>query len=786
MGKKLKPNQKGISSLCIYLAAALLLLGACATPPTKEDTSKEAMVPVIEQIKVTPSPQETVVQIINSRPAPYAAFKLTNPPRIILDIRGKTGSNLSPKTAVNDGNVNEIVFEEGKTQAMTTRMTLSLARAIDYKVVSSDNIISLTLTPKQTEPQAKKEGAEKVSSAEVKKEPTEEQYTPAEPRVLFQPKPSDLNQVLGIDFTMLDHGECRLVVTTDKKAQYDLDRKGPKTLIMKLSKSTIPPLLLREIDASQFPGALDQVKPMYSSTEKQVTLALTLKEMVPFHVKQTEKGISIDFGRTSQLPPEKKIIPLQFAKAQGQAAALEQTSPESKQVGTPAIPTKKYTGQPMYLDFIDADVTHILRLINDVSKENIIWDPAIKGRKVSMILKDVPWDEALDLILVNNDLAKRRMGPNIWWITTRQKAAQLDAEERKQKALEEKERQQMEEDRKKAEKEAKLMVEENVKLQTEYIQVNFVKADDIKKYINLSDLGKKKGGKVSVDAITNRILITDTPKSIEEAKKTVKDLDKPKKQILIEARLVDATSSFSRDLGLQWQDMSGTGGGIEYQNRSNPTMGWVTGPGWVANNSDLTAGGDRRSSATFTTNAPSGWTPNIGFNFARLSNNMLHGLALDASLALAESEGKAKTISAPKVIATEGTAATISSGQQIIIPATENVASTTLDATLSLTVTPQAVSYNNFVTLQIAVTDDSAPTLQTKLVKNINTNMMIKSGDTVVIGGILKQSEGNNTNGVPGLKNVPLLGWLFKANANTLSKEELLIFITPIVLPPPI
>ena len=783
MGKKLNLNQKGISSLFIYLAVTLLLLGACTTPPAKQVTSQEAMVPVIEQIKVTPSPLRTVVEIMNSRSAPYTAFKLTDPPRIILDIRGKPGTSLPPTTKVDDENVNEIIFEEGKTQTMTTRMTVTLARSLDYKVLSSDNTILLTLTPKQVEPPTEKKGDLKVSSADVKKEPAEAQYTPAEPRVLFEPRPTNLNQVLGIDFTMLDHGKSRLMVTTDKKVRYDLDRKGPITLIMKLSETTIPPLLLKEIDTSHFPGALDRIKPTLSPAKKLVSLTISLKEMVPFHVKQTDKGLSIDFGRTSIRPPEKKIIPLQFAKAQAQARPPEQV-PGSKEMETKQ-PPKKYTGEPMYLDFINADVTHILRLINDVSKDNIIWDPAIKGKKVSMILKDVPWDEALELIMVNNDLAKRRVGTNIWWITTKQKAAQLEAEERKEKALEEKERKSLEEESKKAEKEAKMEAEEDVELKTEYIQVNFSKADEIKQYIVLSELGKKKGGKVNVDVVTNRIIITDISKFIDDAKKLVKQIDKPKKQIMIEARIVDASSSFGRDLGLQWRNIGGAGGGAEYQGRKTDSMGWVTGPGWVSGNADLTAGHEQRSAGTFTTNAPDGWGPNIGLSFARLSGNLLHGLALDASLALAESEGKAKVMSAPKVITTEGTSASISSGEQIILPATENVASTTLDATLSLTVTPTAVSFNDFVTLQIAVTDDTAPSLQRKLTKNINTNLMIKSGDTVVIGGILKESEGVDVSGIPVLKDIPGLGWLFKAQKKNISKSELLIFITPTVLPPP-
>lgn len=321
-----------------------------------------------------------------------------------------------------------------------------------------------------------------------------------------------------------------------------------------------------------------------------------------------------------------------------------------------------------------------------------------------------------------------------------------------------------------------MAAEEDVELKTEYIQINFSKADEIKNYVVLSDLGKKKGGKVSVDVVTNQIILTDIPSSIEAAKKLVKQIDKPKKQIMIEARIVDASTNFSRDLGLQWTQNTQIWRRNDNQSTTVP----------LTDTESFTWLGQRQGGGSISTNAPTeGWGPNILLNYARANWSGLGTLILDANLALAEAEGKAKVMSAPKVITTEGTAATISSGEQIIIPATENVASTTLDATLSLNVTPTAVSHNDFITLDIAVTDDSAPSNTRKLTKNITTNLMIKSGDTVVIGGILKESEGVDESGFPLLKDVPGLGWLFKAQQRVRSKSELLIFITPQVLPPP-
>jgi type IV pilus assembly protein PilQ len=340
--------------------------------------------------------------------------------------------------------------------------------------------------------------------------------------------------------------------------------------------------------------------------------------------------------------------------------------------------------------------------------------------------------------------------------------AEEEAEEqRRQQELEE-QAQREEDEKKKAEEEAPLI--------TEYLPVDFATADEIQGHINLSDRGT-----MSIDTRTNTIIIKDTADSIEEAKKTVTQFDTPVKQIMIEARIVDATDSFSRDLGLKWNsDTEAWRRNVNTEIEVPPTI------------EDLEYMGERVYGGSFSTNSPDGWTSNIGLNLAKMTSSGMGVISLDASLALAESEGTAKVMSAPKVIAREGTAATISSGDSIIIPATENVASTTLDATLSLTVTPSAVSYNDFITLDVSVTDDQAPSTSRLLRKSISTTLMVKSGETIVIGGIIKESEGNDVSGIPVLKDIPGLGWMFKSKSKTTSKSELLIFLTPTVLPSPV
>jgi type IV pilus assembly protein PilQ len=482
---------------------------------------------------------------------------------------------------------------------------------------------------------------------------------------------------------------------------------------------------------------------------------MSLREMTPFHIKQTDNGLSIDFDKTSINPPDKKIIPLDLAEAQTSALAAKQASVESTGTAATVGQKKAYTGEKMHLEFVNADITYILQLIYEVSKKNIIWDPEIKGKTVSMTLKDVPWDEALDLILDSNDLAKSYRGENIIWITTKAKMDKFLAEEETAA----KKRQQEIQDELKRQEEDKTKSKAEEPLITEYVSVNFKDAADIAKQIILTDADKKRGVSIIADTKTDTIVITHTAAGIEAIKKTIKYFDAPLKQVMIEARIVDASDTFSRDLGLKWDSTSGA----EYTNDNG-------------DGGKMTVGGN------FSTNSPEGWASNIGLNFARLTSNGLGSLTLDASLALAESNGTAKTLSAPKVIAQEGTESTIKSGEVIQIAATENVAASEWPAELSLSVTPTTISSNNYITLTVNVSDDQRVDNSRKTTKTINTTLMVKSGETVVIGGIIKEKEGSNVNGIPVLKDIPGLGWLFKAKSKTTSKSELLIFLTPTVI----
>ncbi|MBW1721056.1 MAG: type IV pilus secretin PilQ [Deltaproteobacteria bacterium] len=476
-------------------------------------------------------------------------------------------------------------------------------------------------------------------------------------------------------------------------------------------------------------------------------------------------------------------MPLKLTQASpGNGDTEGKTARQASEAITPGEPEvipgflkKAYTGTPMTMDFVNADVTNVLRLIAEVSNLNIVWGPEVQGT-VSMRLKNVPWDQALDLILANNNLAKRESG-NVVWITTRAQMAQIEAEEkRKRKEYEAEKKRREEEELRLKEKKKKL-----APIETAYIGVDFASVDDIKSHIE-AILTER--GKVSVDNRTSTVIVQDIKPVIEKAKELAEKFDTPVKQVMIEARIVDATTDFARDLGIKWDK-------FQFQNRNSldalfASFGGT--PGSVTptdpNPDDATIQwphGGKLYSPTFTSPAPSTWSPNMGLAFANLSALGYTATILDAKLALAETEGKSRTISAPKVLASNGEKAVISRGDTFYLQAAENVEPKEVVATLRLEVTP-VVSYNNYITMKIALKDEQQTGLSSKTGKELETQLMVKSGETIVIGGIYTEDSSLHEGGIPGLRRIPILGWLFNARKKTTQKTELLIFLTPTVV----
>ena len=444
---------------------------------------------------------------------------------------------------------------------------------------------------------------------------------------------------------------------------------------------------------------------------------------------------------------------------------------------------------------MDTDIRNILKLLAEVANLNIVWGSDVEG-KISMRLDNVAWDQALEMVLKPNGLTYQ-IEDEVLWVVPRSKLVDMEIAEKKRKgAL-------MAAKRLQGVFEAKVV---------EFIIVRHRPVADIFKMLmgdttttpptpGILDIegakskekeeGEEEQGKsieiaamdlyLSYDSGTNMIIANGVRAKVDKVKELVRKMDVPEKQVLIEARIVEATIGFTRDLGIQWQSLDGNSPGVERK--------------WF--NSD----GTTRFDGSFSTNKPANWVANIGLAFGFLTDGGLGSLALDASLALAQEDSKVKIISAPKVMTVNGKEAFIERGRvdYFAVRTLDTIGFNEIPAVLSLQVVPTVSADNTHVTMEVVVTDDETSTAKQattgegedvlqqesppgRLTKEIRSTLIVKTGDTVVIGGIYKKTERTTDAGIPLLKDIPLLGWLFKTENREDEKVELLIFLTPTVV----
>lgn len=476
------------------------------------------------------------------------------------------------------------------------------------------------------------------------------------------------------------------------------------------------------------------------NTPSGTRLVWTWDEKVPFEVAADQNTLNFRFvGTKDPGNPEKDASRL---KPDVHFSTLSQKF-LSHEINTlfPGM-KEKYTGDPISIDLQNAEVEHAIRLITSITDFNLILDQDVRGR-VSLRLVNVPWDKALDLILVQKNLAMVHWG-NIIRITTAEK---LKAEREQVRRARE------------AEAEARESMKRLEPLERKFIQVNYSTAGEILPQIKdfLSDRGM-----VVHDARTNTLTVQDTSSHLQEIKAIVKNLDRPEKQVLIEARVVYATEEFRRGLGLHWNFM------YPEQNAFSP--------------SGKILGSVNFQSMNFP-NMPDDFI-SFGGTLRSISGSIF---TLDAQLRLGETQRISRTISAPRIVTLNNEMAEIEQGVQIPYITLDDAGNPTTEfipATLKLSVTPQ-ITWDDNIIISLEVSDDNPAfvldqaSVETRLAK---TKLLVEDGETIVLGGIKKIVEDQTQNRVPGLANIPVLGWLFKNEFLDERKDELLIFIRPEIL----
>ncbi|MBQ4799443.1 type IV pilus secretin PilQ family protein [Pseudoalteromonas sp. MMG006] len=409
----------------------------------------------------------------------------------------------------------------------------------------------------------------------------------------------------------------------------------------------------------------------------------------------------------------------------------------------------EYQGRPMTLNFQDISVRAALQIIAGYNDFNLVTSDSVTGN-ITLRLDGVPWDQALDVVLRIKGLDKRMDG-SILMVAPAEELAAREAKDLK----------------------AKQQVEDLEPLYSEYIRLNYAKAEDFADLLK-TDTNSiiTARGSVSVDLRTNTLLIKDTVKSIENIRRMIETLDIPVQQVVIESRMVTVRDNVTEDLGVRW--------GFSDQQDSDGISGSLEGAETISNGTipDLT---DRLNVNLPITNPAA----SIGLHIAKLAN----GTLIDLELSALEEENKGEIIASPRIIAANQQKARIEQGTEI--PYTESASSgaTTVSfkkAVLSLEVTPH-ITPDNKVILDLVITQDTrGDTVQTGTgeavsidTQEIQTQVLVENGQTVVLGGIFQQQIINTTNKVPVLGDIPYLGRLFKSTSEFNEKRELLIFVTP-------
>ncbi len=715
----------------------------------------------------------------------YNLFKLEGPPRLVLDI-WEVGTQFPkksirlPNSFVKEVRIGQhqdklrLVFDSLKPQLpgyqinrLDDRLVVSLGN-----VPSSEPQIVLQEKGNGKRPNPKLQFVATPSSPVQEKSPPPSSETPAK---TVKTKIA----LKEIDFKQIDD-KSRIAVTLSGDPQFETYRLSEKTIAIDIRNAFAPKHLQRGMNTSEFDSAVNYID--IKNVKSDLRILIQLREETPyvaskegnvlfFDIEKPKKVITkLETPATPTIVPPKEVPlpPKEEVKAEVKKE-VEQPSPvepKKEDVAPPKVEEPKapppatlpkpsdsvesekmYTGRKISLDFKDADIKNILRLIAEVSQLNIITADDVSG-KITMRLVDVPWDQALDVILQSRNLGKVQVG-NVMRI------APIETLRRESQARLE-------------EKRAKERLEDTV---TELIPINYATAKDIIPQIKgvLSERGD-----VKVDDRTNILIVKDIPRNIPAVKNLVKSLDTKTPQVAIEARIIEANLTFQRELGVKWGFL--LGGGKVTAGGGNP--GSVLGSS-TREVVDLPA--IARAGVAGATGAPG----IIEFLFSRGTIQ-----SLDLAISAHENKGDVKIISSPKIATLHNKEASIEQGLRIPYRklTTEGTISTDfIDANLKLTVTPLVTNDGN-VKLTIKAKKDAPDTsISVDGVPSIDkkeaiTEVLVRDNGVVVIAGVYSIEKNDGTEGVPLFSKIPLLGWLFKREAKEDKRKDLLIFISPKII----
>jgi type IV pilus assembly protein PilQ len=678
----------------------------------------------------------------------FELIELADPPRLALDVYGVGLSARAPKGGA--GSVKEIRVGEhaGKVRVvidMVAAMPRYEARRVRGGIALE--IGATAVADGKGAPPASRPAAEPMAEIDGQKVDLGE-TAPLVATPLPPASPSKLVEVKELSFRD-DPSGGRVEIRLSAETAWKVERPDPRSAVLTLESTRLPKRLERSLDTSALqtpvktvsafgvPGGANRVRVVVASSEPlEETLIKTASGLA---WRLTAKGAKTE----------------QVAVAQ-QTAGFTGEAPAYAEQGVPK--QARYRGKRVSFEFKDIDIHNLLRVIAEVSKRNIVVADDVKGT-VTIRLRNVPWDQALELILRSKGLGKEELG-NIVRIAPLQI---LEAEAK------------LREERKKS-----LMRQED--LVVRLIPINYATAADMATRVKevLSERGT-----VTVDTRTNVLIVRDIASGVSKAQSLVRNLDTQTPQVLIESRIVEASTNFTRQIGIQW------GGHAQFApSTANPTG--LAFPYIASMSGGSTAAGNAGTAATpeFAVNLPAAVGTGSGGALGFIFGSAGGAVALNLRLSALENQGTVKTISAPKVTTLDNNTAKISQGVSIPFSqvSASGVNTTFVEARLSLEVTPH-ITQDGSILMAIKAENNQPdpsstgangqPAIQRK---EANTQVLVKDGDTTVIGGIYVRRGASQESGVPFFSKIPLLGFFFRNHSETDQRQELLIFITPRII----
>jgi type IV pilus secretin PilQ/predicted competence protein len=734
-----------LSKLCISIIVVLLFSGCATTSGTKETSSAEEM-PVITDIAI----EDGNVVIKSNKDFAYTIYN-ADPYKTSIEIPHMTTGKYTSKIGPDKSGIAEIIPQQIDSPHVSARIDIVLQSPSTISPSYKDNTLVLSIKRKQP-----------VVLSELKEAEAKEVESLSSPALLLAVAEKPAKVVKAAEEHVQPMAKATEVKGIEIKKAADAVKvliTGNGTMIpnvFPISERIVVDIPDVSLNATVPASVIAPIKGIRAGRHKdKLRLVLDLKEKTNFDVTATENYIEISLmtrevqvtqaeePKAVETPSETSRHPVRPLPATAAKPVLPAPEPEKLIEG-------EFTGKKISLDFQDADIIPIFRLLGDISGYNMVVSPAVKGN-VTLKLINVPWDQALDIILRTFSLAKIVEGNIIRIVPNTVVAKEMDEIAKAKKAR-----------------------DEAGELKTKIFPVNYADLGKLKDAIDKAKVLSSRGS-ITLDERGSSIIVNDLEKNLADIEILILQLDQEKmqaRQVMISARIVEVNSTYTKDLGIQWG---------AFWTDNTFTIG--------ANNGGASAGGSGFSGNPFLVNLPAavgaGSGGAIGFGYI----NKAATLALDLQLSAMESTNNGKILSSPKVMTMNNQEAQITQGTTTYVQSTasgSNLASVTpVDALLSLTVKPR-IAPGGAIFMDLNITkDEKLPSEGTEVnvSKNtVKTSVLVNNSDTVVIGGIFKQSHTDNNNAVPGLAKLPLVGMLFQKNRTLEQNTEIMVFITPTVI----